>query len=526
MFGGDAHGWFGATMEWTRRVTAGAAICAVLATAVQAQPGYQPAPTPPPHHAALTGAVAVPGQTPYQPPQPTPLQSVSLRTDQIALLERTLAQADIHGFRPNEFYPSDLDSRLQSHRPDLQKSAQDQLIAETLRYAQAVHSGRLTANNFDSQWGLRPAPYDPTADFVQAVNADRLAAWLDSLPPPYPGYDSLRTALATYRQIAAAGGWDAIPDGPALKLGMTDPRVAVLRTRLAVEDASVVATGGPAYDAALQASVIKAQKRYGLNPDGVVHGATLAALNVPVEARIDQIIANMERWRWLPPTLPADRIQVNIAAAILTLFRSDQPYLSMKAVTGRPGDETPMLQSKIFSIIFNPPWNVPPSIASKELWPKERAHPGYLARNDFRVIAMEDGTVRLQQRAGPKAALGHVKFDFNNPYGVYLHDTPSHGTFGQYTRQVSHGCVRLERPVVLAKALLEGDPKWTPDVIDQTIAQGTTTIRTPIPEPIAVFLLYWTAFVGADGAANFRSDPYGWDNELMQRIAASANRSA
>jgi len=520
MFGGSGQ-WFSGAAGWARRATAAAIVGAVLAGTVQAQPGYQPAPVPA-HRPTPTISSLLAGQ----PPQPAPLPSVNLRPDQMSLLERTLAQADTHGFRPNEFYPADLDARLQSHRPDVQKSAQDQLVQLTLRYAQAVHSGRLTANNFDVNWGLRPAAYDPTADFIQAVTTDRLAPWLDSLPPPYPGYDSLRTALGTYRQIAAAGGWDALADGPALKLGVTDPRVPALRERLAVEDATVVTTGGPTYDAALEASVIKAQKRYGLNPDGVVHGATLAALNVPVEARIDQIIANMERWRWLPPSLPADRIQVNIAAAVLTLFRGDQPFLSMKAVTGRPGDDTPMLQSKIFSIVFNPPWNVPPDIAAKELWPKERAHPGYLAKHDFRVIDIGNGAVRLQQKAGDLAALGHVKFDFNNPYGVYLHDTPSHGAFGLYARQESHGCVRLERPVVLAKALLEGDPTWTPDVIDQTVAEGKTTTRTPIPQPIAVFLLYWTAFVGADGAANFRADPYGWDSELMQRIAAQANRSA
>jgi murein L,D-transpeptidase YcbB/YkuD len=119
-----------------------------------------------------------------------------------------------------------------------------------------------------------------------------------------------------------------------------------------------------------------------------------------------------------------------------------------------------------------------------------------------------------------------VKFDFVNRYGVYLHDTPTHGTFAKFARQDSHGCVRLERPVVLAKALMDNDPKWTPEVIDQTIAVGDTTVRAPIPSPIAVFLLYWTAFVGADGAANFRADPYGWDDILMQRIAAGANRGA
>ena len=246
---------------------------------------------------------------------------------------------------------------------------------------------------------------------------------------------------------------------------------------------------------------------------------------MPIAERVSQITANMERWRWLPAVLPADRIQVNIAAAVLTVFHADAPQLSMRAVTGRPGDETPMLTSTIQSIVLNPPWNVPGEIAAKELWPKERAHPGYLERNDFIVIPLEGGGTRLQQKAGNKAALGHVKFDFYNKYGVYLHDTPTHGTFGKYTRQESHGCVRLERPVVLAKALLDGDPEWTPDQIDSTIAAGDT-VRVPLAKPIAVFLLYWTTFVGPDGGVNFRADPYHWDHALTQRIAQVAHGGA
>jgi murein L,D-transpeptidase YcbB/YkuD len=195
----------------------------------------------------------------------------------------------------------------------------------------------------------------------------------------------------------------------------------------------------------------------------------------------------------------------------------------MRAVTGRPGDETPMLSSVISSVVFNPPWNVPSDIAQRELWPKERAHPGYLARNAFAVIHTPDGGVRLQQKAGNKSALGHVKFDFPNIYSVYLHDTPSHGTFSGYGRMVSHGCVRLEKPVVLANTVMQGDAKWTPDQIDQTIASGDT-VRAPLPRPISVFLFYWTAFASADGqVVSFRSDPYDWDRALMQRIDAASH---
>jgi L,D-transpeptidase YcbB len=255
-------------------------------------------------------------------------------------------------------------------------------------------------------------------------------------------------------------------------------------------------------------------------PDGIVGAPTLAALNNSADHHVAQIVANMERWRWLPAQMPATRVQVNSGAAIVTLFRDDRPVLSMKAVSGRPGDETPMLASEIHSVVLNPPWNVPSSIASKELWPKERRNPGYLARNGFRVISTPDGGSRLQQQAGDLAALGRYKFDFENPYGVYLHDTPTKATFERYARQASHGCVRLEKPDELARALLAADPKWTPEAIEAAVDKGDT-LRVRLPERIPVYILYWTAFGGADGTMNFRTDPYGWDKVLLAKIGAA-----
>jgi murein L,D-transpeptidase YcbB/YkuD len=443
------------------------------------------------------------------PPAPAPpdLSAVQLRSDQVELLRRVLGEAYTHGFDAKTFAPE-------------QATTQAQLVSLTLAYAKAVRSGRLPPSAFMVEWGLRPTPYDPAIDFVTAVQQDRLAVWLDTLPPPYTGYQTLRTGLATYRAIAAKGSWrPLVPAGEALKEGETGPRVSALAARLAAEDPTVVVAPAPVFDAALIQAVQRAQKRFGLNPDGVVGRGTLEALNTPVEQRIDQIVANMERWRWLPQTLPPERIQVNVAAAILSVFHHDTPTLTMRAVTGRPGDETPMLSSMIHSIVLNPPWNVPSSIAAKELWPKEKASPGYLRRNDFIIIPTGDGGSRLQQKAGPKAALGQVKFDFNNPYGVYLHDTPSRSKFDSFSRLASHGCVRLQKPIELAKALMEGDPTWTPEKIDETLASGDT-VRAKLPQQIAVFLLYWTAYVTPDGQVNFRQDPYGWDRELVQRIAA------
>jgi len=398
--------------------------------------------------------------------------------------------------------------------PQPRPETNDALVRAALDYARAVHAGRLDTSDFQQDWGLRPAAYDPLPAFADAVKRDRLPQWFRGLPPPYSGYDGLQKGLATYRKIEAAGGWATLPAGPDMTVGASGPRVAALRKRLAVEDSEVVATGNK-FDAELKDAVVRAQRRYGLNPTGVVSTGTLGALNVPAADRVRQIMANMERWRWLPAELPAKRIQVNIAAAVLTVFEGDAPIASMKAVTGRPGNETPMLQSRIHSIVLNPPWNVPAGIAAKELFPKGAA---YLARNNYKIIGTGAGR-RIQQQPGPKSALGLYKFDFDNPYAVYLHDTPSQSTFSSFSRLASHGCVRLEKPGPLAQLLLRNDPNWQPDQIQTALSTGKTQrVQLQPQDQVHVYLLYWTAFASANGTMNFRGDPYGWDKTLAAKI--------
>lgn len=398
-------------------------------------------------------------------------------------------------------------------RRDLADMDAATLVRVALDHARAVHSGRLMPSDFQRDWGIRPTDYDPAPAFADAISRDRLAAWVKSLPPPYQGYDLLVEGLARYRRIAEAGGWPTLTATPGY--GSSGAAVAALRERLAIEDPQLTGTGDR-FDAALLEAVRRAQRRYGLNPAGTVGAQTLAALNVPVEQRVRQITANMERWRWLPPQLDRRRVQVNIAAAVLTAFDGDRPVMSMRAVTGRPGNETPMLVSQINSIVINPPWNVPTSIATKELWPKERANPGYLKRNGFRVIDTGDGGKRLQQ-ASEQSALGRFKFDFPNDFAVYLHDTPARSGFAKFDRLASHGCVRLEKPEDLAKLLMATTPEWQPDAIDSAVAAGKT-VRARMAEPVSVYLLYWSAFAGANGQVSFREDPYGWDGKLAATV--------
>jgi murein L,D-transpeptidase YcbB/YkuD len=453
-----------------------------------------------PSLAQEAAAPPAPAQVQALPPPPPPVVLPEITAAQAAELAKLIGRASLeHGLRRDGTPPPVASAEPQA------------VVRAALDYARAVRAGRLDTADFIGDWGLRPEAYDPVPAFAEAVKRDRLAAWVASLAPPYAGYDGLQKGLATYRAIRDKGGWATLAAGPDLGRGAKGPRVAALRKRLAVEDAAV--TPGDSFDAATVEAVQRAQRRYGLNPTGVVSTGTLGALNVPAEDRVRQIMANMERWRWLPAEMPKDRIQVNIAAAIVTVFEGDQPIMSMRGVTGRPENATPMLKSTIHSIVVNPPWNVPAGIAAKELFPKGAA---YLTRNGYKVIGTGPNR-RLQQAAGPQSALGRFKFDFDNPYAVYLHDTPTKGTFGTYSRLASHGCIRLEKPQELAQLLLRDDSAWGADAIQAAVDEGKTQ-RVQLARQAAVYLLYWTAFASQSGTMNFRGDPYSWDSLLASKI--------
>ena len=502
---------FSVSGQSVARLLATLATGTLVAAPVMAQIAPPPVMVPAPSTQTPPGATVQPVPQAVPPSIVAPVAMPSLTDAQAHQLATLIAKGEVaQGLRSGA-------------QRDLSALSPAALTRVALDYAHAVHAGRLDPSDFSKDWGIRPQAYDPLPGFADAVQKDRLAAWVASLPPPYAGYDALVTGLARYRAMAAAGGWSPLPS-TTIAFGSSGPLVQQLRKRLAMEDPAVSATGAT-FDENLLAAVRRAQRRYGLNPVGTVGSQTVAALNVPVGQRIRQIMANMERWRWLPQQLEAKRVQVNIAAAVLTVFDGDNPVMSMKAVTGRPGNETPMLVSSIHSIVLNPPWNVPSSIANKELWPKEKANPGYLKRNGFRVIDNGDGSKRLQQ-SSEKSALGRFKFDFPNDFAVYLHDTPAQSGFSKFDRLASHGCVRLEKPADLAALMLKTTPEWQPAQVDAVLASGKT-VRATMAEPVAVYLLYWTAFAGADGQVGFREDPYGWDAQLATKLEArSAERAA
>lgn len=357
-------------------------------------------------------------------------------------------------------------------------------------------------------------PRDPgsagqrSATLNAAASTSDIQGFLRNVLPVAPGFWRLRDALQVYRGIDAKGGWPTLPQGEKLELGIVDPRVALLRERLRVT--GDLGTTGPrpdVFDISLDAAVRRFQSRHGLLVDGIVGANTLAVLNVPVQERISTIELNLERLRqrdW-----GQRYIAVNAAAASYRLVDSRRQLFERAAVVGRAGWPTPQLDGMIDRLEFNPYWTVPPRIAKLEVLPKIRSDPDYLRRNDMRWVGGQ-----LRQDPGPANPLGKVKFLFLNPYDVYLHDTNNPGLFERPDRHRSHGCVRVSGALDLAKHLLMDDPLWPPWRIKETLRTGDT-VRVYLARPVALHIVYDTAWVDAAGIVNLRGDVYGRDRHFV-----------
>jgi murein L,D-transpeptidase YcbB/YkuD len=410
-----------------------------------------------------------------------------------------------------------------------------------LRYAWDRTQGRT-----DSAMGLFGPPavrrsLDRLAvGLAEALDGGRLHTFLDTLGPRHAGYRALEKRLPRYRRIARSGGWPVIAAGPKLAPGDCGPRVVQLRRRLAAGgDLSVAAESGDrCFGGPLADALRRFQRRHGLESDGVLGDRTLAALNVPVEARVRQIRLSLERWRWLPADPGPRHLLVNIPGFELQVVEAGKVVKTMRTVVGRQRRATPELAGAITYLELNPYWYVPHRIAREDLLPKIKADPGFIARQAFRVFdgwapgareldpaAIDWANVsasrfpyRLRQEPAGANALGRVKFIFPNPMDVYLHDTPAKGLFRKASRPFSSGCVRVEDPLALASLLLAGQA-WDAERLARAVASNQRQVVT-LEEPVPVYLVYLTAWVAVDGTLQFREDVYGRDQALSAALAA------
>lgn len=354
-----------------------------------------------------------------------------------------------------------------------------------------------------------------------ATKAAADAQLLSAILPVDPQIRRLRATIEAHELVAQAGGWPRIAEGARLQAGDRDPRVAQLRARLlASGDLAAIASEESHFDPALESALRRFQQRHGLAVDGKLGPATLAALNVPVARRLAILRENLARRMQQQRDWGPRYIAVNIAAAELTLVEGDEIAVTRRVIVGRPTWQTPELDSVIERLDLNPAWVVPASIARAEIMPKVHRDPGYLKRNGMRIV---DGQIR--QAPGPLNPLGQVKFVFKNSYSVYLHDTNAKNLFARDVRFLSHGCVRVEQALELARRLLAGDPDWPADRIDAALAAGRT-IPVELRQPIPVHLVYDTAWVATDGAVNFREDAYGLSSSAALRTSAAIRRES
>jgi len=414
-----------------------------------------------------------------------------------------------------------------------------------MSYVSDLSDGVTDLSQISKSWGVRPEPVDPVKALNAALADGDIEQAIANAAPQHPEYAALRKALADHRRIATWGGWPKVPGDLKLKEGAEHDAVPAIRKRLAMTHDYKGSADDPSrvFDTALVDAVKLFQLRHGLAEDGVVAGKTLAAMNVPVTARLRQIELNMERWRWLPRDLGEHHARVNIPEYRLDLWEGDNIAMTMRVVVGTPANKTPVFADQMTHIVFSPYWNVPPSIASEETLPAVQNDPGYLDRNNLEVVGTSGSVIdpssvdwsnpdsyRFRQKPGTSNSLGLVKFMFPNQHNVYLHDTPADALFAKPARAFSHGCVRVEQPTKLARYLLRDEKQWTEDRIDAAMHAGTER-HVKLPKPIPVYLLYMTARAShADGAVHFREDVYGLDAEqgrsFQQRMARLQQRSA
>ena len=469
-----------------------------------------------------------------------------------------LRSAAEEGLRPEEYHVDSLEvfveqlaifkARDQLADP-LLLSRLDILLSDAfLRYAADLNGGRVEAAEVYPQ-GWRTAPR--RADLVQTLQLSleygRVVKVLRDMVPVDPGYRRLRDYLAYYRQLAAAGGWPQLPEGPSLDIGQSDWRVPWLQDYLiksgdlAAEDRSA----DRVFDEATAAALKRFQQRHGLQTDGVLGPKTLAALNLSVEERIRQIEINLERWRWLPRDLGRRHLVVNIPGFQLEVVEEGQPVLAMPVIVGTDRRRTPVFSARMRYLDFAPYWNVPPTILREDKLPLIKADLNYLAAHHYEIIGRQGNPVQLigpetidwevvkaenfpgmlRQKPGPWNPLGRVKFMFPNRFHVYMHDTPEKYLFEHKRRSFSSGCIRVKQPFELALYLLQEQDGWDDERIEEAMA-GKEPLRVPLDESLPVHILYRTAWVDADGRLQFRNDIYQRDAVLYTALRRHNRKTA
>jgi L,D-transpeptidase YcbB len=435
---------------------------------------------------------------------------------------------DADGLEPSEYTAPELKAGLD---PDALADADLKLTVAALTYARHAATGRVSFTRISNDVYYDLAFPDPANVLAKLAATGDTKDMLASFLPQHPAYQALKAKYAEARGKTGDAGPARIPNGQPLKLAkelMQDPRVPLIRERLGVP-----AEDNTAYNQALADAVKKYQTDKKLGGNGVLSQATIDAINGPSHDHdADIILANLERWRWIPHVLGNaqvgnDYVMVNIPDFTLKIVHDGSTYWTTKIVTGKPAMPTPMISPDMKFITVNPTWNVPPSIIAREYLPVLRQDPTALERIGLKMENNKDGTVRIYQPPGERNALGRIRFNFPNKYLVYQHDTPDKNLFAESKRAFSHGCMRVENPITYAEKLLSIElPKdgYSEDKIRKML--GNNEVNIDFPKPLPVHITYQTAFVNDKGELEIREDLYGRDARVLQALKTDERKVA
>ncbi len=457
-----------------------------------------------------------------------------------------LTDAEAQGLRAGDYDLSGLkQALLAAYGPKLPRdsipgavSTLDLRLTRTfLTYGSHLYSGRLDPAAVDSGWFIKERRTGADSVLLISMKQKTFKDMMSPLLPRQAQYGELVSALAEYHRIAMRGGWSPIPVRPRFKLkpDESDSIVPLVRRRLAVtgEYAEKPVVDSMLYDSTLVASVIRFQDHYGLETDSAIGAGTLSAMNVPVDMRIGQIELNMERYRWLPDDLGQRYILVNIPDYHLHAYDEGKEVFTMRVVVGKDYENpTPVFADSMSYIVFRPYWNVPQRIIKEEIIPLTKKDPSYITKHDYEILRgrelvdpesidwarVDTAHFRFQirQKPGPLNSLGLVKFMFPNQFDVYLHDTPARSLFRRAGRAASHGCIRVEKPELLAQYALARNPDWDSKKIHEAMIQEEPQ-QVSLRQKVPVYIVYFTAFV-QEGIPRFRRDLYGTDERAIARM--------
>jgi murein L,D-transpeptidase YcbB/YkuD len=442
-----------------------------------------------------------------------------------------LRGVDAEGLDPADYPTPDFTTARDA---DTLAEAELKLTGAVLTFARHAQNGRVHWSRVSGAIAYSHDAVDPADNLGKLAEATTIGQALASFNPQHPGYQALKAKLAEAYGQKPDAPVVRIPSGPVLKLGkdkrgkeivMTDPRVPLLRERLGLP----ASADNTAYDKPLADAVAKFQKQRELSANGQLNAATLAALNGQRRDRdADIIIANMERWRWLPRDLGKTHVMVNIPDYTLRVVRDGALVWKTNIVVGKPGDmATPITTATMKFITVNPTWNVPPSIIANEYLPALRQDPTVLDRMGLKITQNPDGTVHIYQPPGDKNALGRIRFNFPNKFLVYQHDTPDKHLFAHDKRAYSHGCMRVQDPLKYGEVLLSlvlPKQNYTQERLRKMFGPGEINIDFPVHIP--VHLTYQTAYVDDAGKLVIREDIYGRDGALLAQLKGDSRRVA